>query len=91
MLEQPAAQAMRHALWVCLQLGGPPLLAMLVVGVVISLLQALTQVQEATVSFLPKVAVMGGVLLWLGPFMGRVMQGWGLQLFDQVVALGGLP
>lgn len=91
MLEQPAAQAMRHALWVCLQLGGPPLVAMLVVGVAISLLQALTQVQEATVSFLPKVAVMGGVLMWLGPFMGQVLQGWALQLFDQVVALGGLP
>ena len=71
MLEQPAAQAMRHALWVCLQLGGPPLVAMLLVGVIISLLQA--------------------VLLWLGPFMGRVLQGWALQLFDQVVALGGLP
>ncbi len=91
MLEEPAAQAMRHALWVCLQLGGPPLVAMLVVGVVISLLQALTQIQETTVAFLPKIAVMGGALMWLGPFMGRVMQGWSLQLFDQVVALGGLP
>ena len=91
MLEEPAAQAMRHAIWVCLQLGGPPLMAMLVVGVIISLLQALTQIQETTVGFLPKIAVMGGVLMWLGPFMGRVMQGWTLQLFDQVVALGGLP
>ncbi len=91
MLEEPAAQAMRHALWVCLQLGGPPLLAMLAVGVVISLLQALTQIQESTVSFLPKVAVMGGMLMWLGPFMAHVMQAWALQLFDQMVALGGLP
>jgi flagellar biosynthesis protein FliQ len=91
MLEEPAAQAMRHAIWVCLQLGGPPLLAMLAVGVVISLLQALTQIQESTVSFLPKIAVMGGVLMWLGPFMAHVMQAWALQLFDQMVALGGLP
>ncbi|MCX7375079.1 MAG: flagellar biosynthetic protein FliQ [Alphaproteobacteria bacterium] len=89
-MEEPATQALRHALWVTLQLGGPPLLAMLVVGLVISLLQALTQVQEATVAFLPKVMVMGGVLLWLGPFMVRVLQGWAAQLFDQVVALGGL-
>jgi flagellar biosynthetic protein FliQ len=91
MLEEPAAQAMRHAIWVCLQLGGPPLLAMLLVGVVISLVQTVTQIQESTVSFLPKIAVMGGVLLWLGPFMAQVLQGWGLQLFDQIVALGGLP
>lgn len=89
-MEEPATQALRHALWVTLQLGGPPLLAMLVVGLVISLLQALTQVQEATVAFLPKIMVMGGVLLWLGPFMGRVLQGWAAQLFDQVIALGGL-
>jgi len=89
-MEEPATQALRHALWVTLQLGGPPLLAMLVVGLVISLLQALTQVQEATVAFLPKIMVMGGVLLWLGPFMARVLQGWAAQLFDQVVALGGL-
>ncbi len=89
-MEEPATQALRHALWVTLQLGGPPLLAMLVVGLVISLLQALTQVQEATVAFLPKVMVMGGVLLWLGPFMVRVLQGWAAQLFDQVIALGGL-
>jgi len=91
MLEEPAAQAMRHAIWVCLQLGGPPLLAMLAVGVVISLLQALTQIQETTVAFLPKIAVMGGMLMWLGPFMSQVMQAWALQLFDQMVALGGLP
>lgn len=89
-MEEPATQALRHALWVTLQLGGPPLLAMLVVGLVISLLQALTQVQEATVAFLPKIMVMGGVLLWLGPFMVRVLQGWAAQLFDQVIALGGL-
>lgn len=89
MLEEPAAQAMRHAISVCLQLGGPPLFAMLAVGVVISLIQTLTQIQESTVAFLPKIAVMGGILLWLGPFMGQVLQAWGLQLFDQIVALGG--
>jgi hypothetical protein len=35
--------------------------------------------------------LMGGVLMWLGPFMGQVLQAWGLQLFDQMVAIGGLP
>jgi flagellar biosynthetic protein FliQ len=54
-LEEPAAQAMRHAIWVCLQLGGPPLLAMLLVGVVISLIQTVTQIQESTLAFLPNV------------------------------------
>jgi len=31
------------------------------------------------------------VLMWLGPFMAQVLQGWGLQLFDQMVAIGGMP
>ncbi|RVT89550.1 flagellar biosynthetic protein FliQ [Rhodovarius crocodyli] len=91
MMEEPAALALREALWTAVQIGGPPLGAMLAVGVVISLLQALTQIQEATVAFLPKVAVMGGVLMILGPGMVRHMQGWTQHLFDQIVALGGLP
>jgi flagellar biosynthesis protein FliQ len=82
--------ALRHALWVSLQIGGPPLVAMLVVGFVIALLQALTQVQEATVAFLPKLLVLGGVLLWLGPFMAVVLRSWAAELFEQTIALGGL-
>lgn len=89
-MEDSSALALGQALWVSLQLGGPPLLAMLAIGLVISILQALTQVQEATVAFLPKLLAMGGVLLWLGPFMARVLQGWAQQLFDQAIALGGL-
>jgi flagellar biosynthesis protein FliQ len=44
-----------EALWLILLLSLPPLLASLVVGLVISLLQALTQVQEQTLTFVPKI------------------------------------
>lgn len=91
MVEQPAVMAMREALWVTLQLAGPPLLVVLTIGVVISLLQALTQIQEATLAFLPKVAAIGGLLLLTGPFMAGVLQAWAARLFDQVIAVGGLP
>lgn len=91
MMEQPVAMAMREALWVTLQLAGPPLIVVLAIGVVISLLQALTQIQEATLAFLPKVAAIGGLLLLTGPFMLGVLQAWAGRLFDQVVAVGGLP
>lgn len=91
MMEHPAAMAMRDALWVTLQLAGPPLGAALAIGLVVSLLQALTQIQEATLAFLPKVGAIGGLLLLLGPWMGEVMRGWAGRLFDQVVAVGGLP
>ena len=91
MIEQPVAMAMREALWVSLQLAGPPLLVVLVIGLVISLLQALTQIQEATLAFLPKLAAIGGLLLVMGPWMTGLMRAWSVRLFDQVVALGGLP
>jgi flagellar biosynthetic protein FliQ len=88
-LQTATVMAMREALWVSLQLAGPPLLAVLVIGLAVSLLQALTQIQEATLAFLPKLAAMVALLLLLGPFMAGVMRGWAATLFDQVVAVGG--
>ncbi len=80
-----------EALWLAVQLAGPPLLAMLVVGVLISVVQALTQIQESTLAFLPKLVVMGLVLVLLGPMMAGAMRGYTERLFDRVVAAGGAP
>jgi flagellar biosynthetic protein FliQ len=91
MLDTATVMAMREALWVSVQLAAPPLLAVLVIGLTISLIQALTQIQEATLAFLPKLAAMVGLLILLGPFIGGVMRGWATTLFDQVVAVGGAP
>lgn len=91
MMEQPVAMAMREALWVCLQLAGPALVVVLAIGLVVSLMQALTQIQEVTLAFLPKVAAIGGLLLLTGPSMAGVLQAWAGRLFDQVVAVGGMP
>ncbi|MES2549601.1 MAG: flagellar biosynthetic protein FliQ [Pseudomonadota bacterium] len=54
----------RQALWVCVVISAPLLTIALVVGVVIGLFQALTSVQEMTLTFVPKAAVMLGVF-WL--------------------------
>ena len=54
----------RQALWVCVVMSAPLLTVALVVGVVIGLFQALTSVQEMTLTFVPKAAVMLGVF-WL--------------------------
>ncbi|WP_237217681.1 flagellar biosynthetic protein FliQ [Falsiroseomonas oryziterrae] len=84
------SQAMREALWVSLQVMGPPLAAVLVVGLAVSLLQALTQVQEATLAFLPKLLVCAILMLLLGPFSVTVLRGWTETLFDRAVMIGGL-
>jgi len=82
------ALAAREALWVALQIGGPLLVLMLAVGLVIAVLQALTQVNEATLAFLPKVVVLAGALLVLGPFFIGVLRGYAGGLFQAMVDLG---
>ena len=82
------ALASREALWVSLQIGGPLLMLMLVAGLVIAVLQALTQVNEATLGFLPKVAVLAVGLLLLCPFMSGVLRGYAGSLFLAVVEVG---
>ena len=82
------ALAAREAIWVSLQIGGPLLVLLLIVGLVVAVLQALTQVNEATLGFLPKVAVLAGALLALGPFMAGVLRGYAGSLFEAVVQVG---
>ncbi len=56
------------ALWMTFVLCGPALLAILVVGLVIGILQAATSVSESSVAFIPKLLIIGVVLLLVGPF-----------------------
>lgn len=72
----------RETFWTLLLVGGPPLMACLIVGVGIALLQALTQVQEATLTFVPKMLVLGIVLLLTLPFMGASLA----ALMDVIVS-----
>jgi flagellar biosynthetic protein FliQ len=82
------ALASREAIWIALQIGGPLLVLLLVVGLVVAVLQALTQVNEASLAFLPKVAALAAALLLLGPFMAGVLRGYAGGLFQAVVEVG---
>jgi flagellar biosynthesis protein FliQ len=72
-----------------LKLGGPPLLVALVVGLVISLVQAITQIHEVTVAFVPKVLAIGLTLLLMGPFMLATLSSYAHLLFDRIITIGG--
>jgi flagellar biosynthetic protein FliQ len=63
----------RQALWATLVLVGPVLLVGALAGLLTSVLQAVTQIQEQTLTFIPKVAASILVLLALGPWMLRYM------------------
>lgn len=71
------------------KLGGPPLLAALVVGVVVALFQAVTQINEATLSFIPKLLVLGVTMMLTGSFMFSTLAAYTRLLFDRMVAVGG--
>ena len=64
-------------------------MASLAIGLAVSLLQAVTQIHEATLAFLPKLVLVAGVLALLGPFMAASLTDYSRSLMDQVVAVGG--
>jgi len=65
----------RQAIYVLLQISAPAMLTALIVGVSIGLLQALTQIQEMTLVFVPKIIAIFLVLLIALPFAGSAMAG----------------
>ncbi len=78
--------AITHAaLLVVLTVCGPLLLTSLVVGTFVSLFQALTQVQEQTLTFVPKLLAMGVVLLLTLPMIGHAMGDFTAVLTDRIV------
>lgn len=83
------AALLRESMAVAVRLGGPPLIVGLLVGLVISFIQAITQINEASLGFLPKVAAIGLTLLALGPFMAATMTTFTHHVFDRMVAVGG--
>lgn len=77
----------RDAIWLTLQLSAPVLIVAVVVGVAIGLVQALTQIQEATLVYAPKiVAVFVSLLLFL-PLMGALLSGFMRQIAARIAGL----
>ena len=77
----------RDAIWLTLQLSAPILIIGLVVGVGIGLMQALTQIQEATLVFAPKIlAIFLSLLLFL-PLMGALLNGFMQQIAARIAAM----
>ncbi len=70
-----ALSLLDQMLWTAFLVSGPILAAVLIVGVLISVLQVATQIQEMTLTYVPKLLVSGFLLMFLGPWMiGRIIQ-----------------
>ena len=89
MLESVEAIAFaREAFWTILRVGAPVMLAALAVGLVIALFQALTQMQEMTLTFVPKIIIIFLVLILLLPYMLATMNTFSQLIFDRIVSIG---
>jgi flagellar biosynthetic protein FliQ len=87
MTEQFAIDVARNAFMIALQIGGPLLLSSLVVGMLVSVFQAVTQINEQTLSFVPKIMVVAGALALLGPWMATTLISYMTSTFNQLPAL----
>ncbi|MGE0171785.1 MAG: flagellar biosynthesis protein FliQ [Oligoflexales bacterium] len=72
-------------LWVAVQVAAPALVATLIMGVIVSIFQAATQINEQTLSFIPKILAMTAALVLFGPWILHIMMGFTTEMFK------GLP
>lgn len=80
-------EIMKEAMLVAFELAGPLLIVSIVVGLLVAIFQAATQIHEQTLTFVPKLLVIALVLLALGSWMSKVMNEFVVELFAIMAAL----
>jgi flagellar biosynthetic protein FliQ len=78
----------QQAVMMMLMLAGPLLLVSLVVGLAVSIFQAVTQVNEMTLTFVPKVVAIFVVLIVMGPWMMQMLLGYTANTFTSIAQVG---
>ncbi|PZQ48452.1 MAG: flagellar biosynthetic protein FliQ [Micavibrio aeruginosavorus] len=78
----------REAIWLTIVISTPPLMVGLIVGVLIALVQALTQIQEMTLVFVPKIISIFAIVFVLFPAFIMVMQTFMNEIADKIVGIG---
>ena len=76
-----AVEILRQGLWIGFLIAGPILIGSLVVGLFISVFQAVTQIHEMTITFVPKILVAMVIFALLLPWFLRLLMGFSINLF----------
>ena len=74
----------RDAIWTTVILAAPLLLSALVVGLIVSIIQAVTQINEATLTFIPKMLTIVVVMIILAPWMTQMITSYTTELFTSM-------
>lgn len=78
---------LQQALYLVILVSAPPVMIALLVGLIVAVFQATTQIQEQTLSFAPKLVAVFGILALLGPWIGMQLVRFTFHVFDQFPAL----
>ncbi|HEX7344519.1 MAG TPA: flagellar biosynthesis protein FliQ [bacterium] len=81
MTEQMAVEICKEAVWTTLLVAAPMLIAGLIVGMAVSIFQSVTQIHEMTLTFIPKILAVVGVLILTLPWIIRVLLSYTTELF----------
>ena len=79
---------LKSMLWNAALIAGPVLLVTLVVGLLISVIQVATQLQEMTLSYVPKLIASGAVLILLGPWMLHNLTSFAVSIISMIPDMG---
>jgi flagellar biosynthetic protein FliQ len=74
----------KEVVWITLLISGPMLLSGLIVGLIVSIFQAVTQVHEMTLTFIPKILAVVAALVIFFPWMMRVLLNFTEKLFSNI-------
>jgi flagellar biosynthetic protein FliQ len=84
MNEADALDIVQYAIWTVLVASAPAVIVAMVVGVGIALVQALTQVQEITLTFVPKIVAILVAVAFTGPFIGAQISAFAEVIFQRI-------
>ncbi len=88
MSDPSIAIVLHEALYITARLAAPPLLASLATGLVISVLQSITQINEPSLIFLPKVVAVAGAVMMLGGYSVTILTEFSHNIFSAMVHVG---
>lgn len=84
MTEQTVIDLGVQTIWTTIKIASPALIATLIIGLIVSIIQAATQIQEQTLSFIPKILGMTAVSVFFGPWILQVMIQFTVGIFSGI-------
>lgn len=84
MSSDAALQLVSHMLWIGLLMMAPMLILVMLVGILVSIFQVVTQIQEMSLSFIPKIITVVLVLQIFGPWMLRLLVNYSAQIISSI-------